>query len=84
MRVSRLPLRAGASFKPEHFAAISAAPEPRSAFSRSMPKIIWARVAPLIAQLGFLRENYARFPCMASGLNIGSRGGRWIARTLLG
>jgi uncharacterized protein (UPF0276 family) len=71
MRVSQLPLRAGASFKPEHFAAISAAPQPLGFFEVHAENYMGAGGAPH-AQLRFLREHYA-LSVHGVGLNIGSR-----------
>ncbi len=71
MRVSPLPLRAGASFKPEHFAAISAAPQPLGFFEVHAENYMGGGGAPH-AQLRFLREHYA-LSVHGIGLNIGSR-----------
>ena len=71
MRVSQLPLSAGASFKPEHFAAISAAPQPLGFFEVHAENYMGGGGTPH-AQLGFLRENYA-LSLHGIGLNIGSR-----------
>ncbi len=71
MRVSPLPLRAGASFKPEHFAAISAAPQPLGFFEVHAENYMGGGGAPH-AQLRFLREHYA-LSVHGVGLNIGSR-----------
>jgi len=71
MRVSQLPLRAGASFKPEHFAAISAAPQPLGFFEVHAENYMGAGGTPH-AQLRFLREHYA-LSVHGVGLNIGSR-----------
>src|SRR3984893_17027432 len=70
MRVSQLPLRAGASFKHEHFAAISAAPQPLGFFEVHAENYMGGGVTPH-AQLRFLREHYA-LSLHAVGLNIGS------------
>ena len=70
MRVSRLPLSAGAGFKPEHFAAISAAPQPIGFFEVHAENYMGAGGIPH-AQLRFLRENYA-LSLHGIGLNIGS------------
>jgi len=70
MRVSQLPLSAGASFKPEHFAAISAAPQPLGFFEVHAENYMGRGGTPH-AQLGFLRENYA-LSLHGVGLNIGS------------
>ncbi|MGH6800005.1 MAG: multinuclear nonheme iron-dependent oxidase, partial [Methylocella sp.] len=58
MRVSQLPLRVGASFKPEHFAAISAALQPLGFFEVHAENYMGGGGAPH-AQLRFLREHYA-------------------------
>src|ERR1700730_15751734 len=71
MRVSQLPLRAGASFKSEHFAAISAAPQPLGFFEVHAENYMGGGGAPH-AQLRFLREHYA-LSLHGVGLNIGSR-----------
>jgi uncharacterized protein len=71
MRVSRLPLSAGAGFKPEHFAAISAAPQPIGFFEVHAENYMGAGGIPH-AQLRFLRENYA-LSLHGIGLNIGAR-----------
>jgi uncharacterized protein (UPF0276 family) len=70
MPVSKLPLRAGAGFKPEHFAAISAEPQPMGFFEVHAENYMGAGGTPH-AQLGFLRENYA-LSVHGVGLNIGS------------
>jgi uncharacterized protein len=70
MRVSRLPLRAGASFKPEHFAAIAAAPQPLGFFEVHAENYMGAGGTPH-AQLNFLREHYA-LSVHGVGLSIGS------------
>jgi uncharacterized protein (UPF0276 family) len=70
MRVSQLPLSAGASFKPGHFAAISATPQPLGFFEVHAENYMGAGGVPH-AQLGFLRENYA-LSLHGVGLNIGS------------
>jgi uncharacterized protein (UPF0276 family) len=70
VRISQLPLSAGASFKPEHFAAISAAPQPLGFFEVHAENYMGAGGVPH-AQLGFLRENYA-LSLHGVGLNIGS------------
>ena len=71
MRVSQLPLSAGASFKPEHFAAISAAPQPLGFFEVHAENYMGGGGTPH-AQLRFLREHYA-LSVHGVGLNIGSR-----------
>jgi uncharacterized protein (UPF0276 family) len=70
MRVSQLPLSVGASFKPEHFAAISAAPQPLGFFEVHAENYMGAGGTPH-AQLRFLREHYA-LSVHGVGLNIGS------------
>src|SRR5437660_2546372 len=70
VRVSQLPLRAGASFKPEHFAAISAAPQPLGFFEVHAENYMGAG-GPAHAQLRFLREHYA-LSVHGVGLNFGS------------
>ncbi|HEX3497370.1 MAG TPA: DUF692 domain-containing protein [Methylocella sp.] len=71
MRFSRLPLSAGASFKPEHFAAISAAPQPLGFFDVHAENYMGGG-GTSHAQLRFLREHYA-LSVHGVGLNIGSR-----------
>lgn len=70
MRVSKLPLSAGAGFKPEHFAAISASPQPLGFFEVHAENYMGAGGLPH-AQLRFLRENYA-LSLHGVGLNIGA------------
>ena len=70
MHASRLPLSAGVGFKPEHFAAISASPQPLGFFEVHAENYMGAGGAPH-AQLGFLRENYA-LSVHGVGLNIGA------------
>jgi uncharacterized protein (UPF0276 family) len=70
MRVSQLPLCAGASFKPEHFAAISAAPQPLGFFEVHAENYMGGG-GTAHAQLRFLREHYA-LSVHGVGLNIGS------------
>ncbi|MGH6796696.1 MAG: MNIO family bufferin maturase [Methylocella sp.] len=70
MRLSQLPVRAGASFKPEHFAAISAAPQPLGFFEVHAENYMGAGGTPH-AQLRFLREHYA-LSMHGVGLNIGA------------
>jgi uncharacterized protein len=72
MQISRLPLRTGAGFKPEHFAAISAAPQLVSFFEVHAENYMGAGGVPH-AQLGFIRDNYA-LSLHGVGLNIGSSG----------
>jgi uncharacterized protein (UPF0276 family) len=71
MRVSPLPSSAGASFKPEHFAAISAAPQPLGFFEVHAENYMGGGGTPH-AQLRFLRKHYA-LSVHGVGLNIGSR-----------
>ena len=71
MRVSQLPLSAGASFKPEHFVAISAAPQPLGFFEIHAENYMGGGGTPH-AQLRFLREHYA-LSVHGVGLNIGAR-----------
>jgi uncharacterized protein len=71
MRDSQLPLRAGASFKPEHFAAIAATPQPLGFFEVHAENYMGGGGTPH-AQLKFLREHYA-LSVHGVGLNIGSR-----------
>jgi uncharacterized protein len=71
MRVSKLPLRAGAGFKPKHFAAIAAAPQPVGFFEIHAENYMGAGGTPH-AQLRFLRENHA-LSIHGVGLNLGSR-----------
>jgi uncharacterized protein len=70
MPISQLPLETGAGFKPEHFAAISTAPQPVSFFEIHAENYMGAGGAPH-AQLNFIRENYA-LSLHGVGLNIGS------------
>ena len=70
MQNSQFPLRAGAGFKPEHFAAISAAPQPISFFEVHAENYMGAGGAPH-AQLSFIRDNYT-LSLHGVGLNIGS------------
>jgi uncharacterized protein len=70
MPISQLPLGTGAGFKPEHFAAISAAPQPVSFFEVHAENYMGAGGAPH-AQLKFIRENYP-LSLHGVGLNIGS------------
>lgn len=69
MRASQLPLSAGAGFKPEHFEAISAAPQPAGFFEVHAENYMGAGGMPHV-QLSFLRENYA-LSLHGVGLNIG-------------
>lgn len=70
MPSGQLPLRAGAGFKPEHFAAISAARQPAGFFEVHAENYMGAGGAPH-AQLKFIRENYP-LSLHGVGLNIGS------------
>src|SRR5450631_91636 len=70
MRASELPKSAGAGFKPEHFAAISATLQPLGFFEVHAENYMGAGGIPH-AQLRFLRENYA-LSLHGIGLNIGS------------
>jgi uncharacterized protein len=70
VRVSNLPLKAGAGFKPEHFAAIAAAPQPVGFFEVHAENYMGAGGPPHV-HLRFLRENYA-LSIHGVGLNLGS------------
>jgi uncharacterized protein len=70
MRVSKLPLKAGAGFKPEHFAAIAAAPQPVGFFEVHAENYMGAGGPPHV-QLRFLRDNYA-LSIHGVGLSLGS------------
>ena len=70
MNASRLPLRAGAAFKPEHFAPINAAPQPIGFFEVHAENFMGAG-GPPHAQLGRIREDYA-LSVHGVGLSIGS------------
>jgi hypothetical protein len=70
MRVTKLPFRAGAGFKPEHFAAICAGPQPVGFFEIHAENYMGEGGAPH-AQLRFLREHYA-LSIHGVGLNLGS------------
>jgi uncharacterized protein (UPF0276 family) len=70
MRLSKLPPRAGAGFKPEHFAAIAGAPQPVAFFEVHAENYMGAGGIPH-AQLQFLRQNYA-LSIHGVGLNLGS------------
>ena len=72
MRVSQLPLSAGANFKPGHFATISAAPQPLGFFEVHAENYMGTGGTPHV-QLRFLRVNYA-LSLHGVGLNIGSTG----------
>ncbi|MDX3926339.1 MAG: DUF692 domain-containing protein [Shinella sp.] len=67
---STLPRRAGASFKPEHFADILAGPQPIGFFEIHAENYMGAG-GPPHAQLGRLREDYA-LSIHGVGLSIGS------------
>ena len=67
---SALPRRAGAGFKPEHFAAILAGPQPIGFFEVHAENYMGAG-GPPHAQLGKLREDYA-LSIHGVGLSIGS------------
>ena len=67
---SALPPRAGAGFKPEHFADILAAPQPAGFFEVHAENYMGAG-GPPHAQLGRLREDYA-LSIHGVGLSIGS------------
>ncbi|HXW70725.1 MAG TPA: DUF692 domain-containing protein [Methylocella sp.] len=70
MITSRLPASAGVGFKPHHFSAISAAPQPVGFFEIHAENYM-GKGGPAHAQLRFLRENYA-LSIHGVGLNIGS------------
>jgi len=70
MKASRLPLRAGAAFKPEHFAAIDAALPPIGFFEVHAENFMGAG-GPPHAQLGRIRESYP-LSVHGVGLSIGS------------
>jgi uncharacterized protein len=70
MPISQLPPGTGAGFKPEHFAAISAGPQPVSFFEVHAENYMGAGGAPH-AQLKFIRDNYP-LSLHGVGLNIGS------------
>lgn len=67
---SALPRRAGAGFKPEHFAAIIAEPQPIGFFEVHAENYMGAG-GPPHAQLGRLREDFA-LSIHGVGLSIGS------------
>ena len=67
---SALPRRAGAGFKPEHFAAIIAEPQPIGFFEIHAENYMGAG-GPPHAQLGRLREDFA-LSIHGVGLSIGS------------
>lgn len=70
MKASELPRRAGVGFKPEHFSAINAAPQPIGFFEVHAENYMGAG-GPPHAQLGRLREDYA-LSIHGVGLSIGS------------
>ncbi|HEX8044184.1 DUF692 domain-containing protein [Rhizobium sp.] len=70
MKPSELPRRAGVGFKPEHFAAINAAPQPIGFFEVHAENYMGAG-GPPHAQLGKLRQDYA-LSIHGVGLSIGS------------
>ncbi|HET6377774.1 MAG TPA: DUF692 domain-containing protein [Methylocella sp.] len=70
MRVIKLPFKAGAGFKPEHFTAICAGPQPAGFFEVHAENYMGEGGAPH-AQLRFLREHYA-LSIHGVGLNLGS------------
>ncbi|HTV32304.1 MAG TPA: DUF692 domain-containing protein [Methylocella sp.] len=68
MRLTDLPARAGAGFKPEHFAAISAGPQPVAFFEVHAENYMGEGGLPH-AHLRFLREHHA-LSLHGVGLNI--------------
>lgn len=70
MRISRLPASAGVGFKPEHFRAIAAAPQPLGFFEVHAENYMGAGGAPHV-QLATLRRDYA-LSIHGVGLSIGS------------
>ncbi|MQB45508.1 DUF692 domain-containing protein [Rhizobium sp. ICMP 5592] len=70
MKSSELPRRAGVGFKPEHFSAINAAPQPIGFFEVHAENYMGAG-GPPHAQLGRLRQDYA-LSIHGVGLSIGS------------
>jgi uncharacterized protein (UPF0276 family) len=70
MQISQLPLRAGTGLKPDHFAAISAAPQPVGFFEVHAENYMGAG-GPPHAQLKFIRDNYP-LSLHGVGLNIAS------------
>ncbi|NTG02349.1 DUF692 domain-containing protein [Agrobacterium rhizogenes] len=70
MKPSELPRRAGVGFKPEHFTAINAAPQPVGFFEVHAENYMGAG-GPPHAQLGRLRQDYA-LSIHGVGLSIGS------------
>ena len=71
MPLPELPPSAGAGFKPQHFAAISTAPQPAGFFEVHAENYMGAGGVPH-AQLRFLRENYP-LSLHGVGLNIGGQ-----------
>jgi hypothetical protein len=70
MKASQLPRRAGVGFKPEHFAAIDAEPQPIGFFEVHAENYMGAG-GPPHARLGRLRQDYA-LSIHGVGLSIGS------------
>lgn len=70
MKFSDLPRRAGVGFKPEHFPAINAEPQPIGFFEVHAENYMGAG-GPPHAQLGKLRQDYA-LSIHGVGLSIGS------------
>ena len=70
MHLTQLPASAGAGFKPEHFAAISASPQPIGFFEVHAENYMGDGGVPH-AHLRFLREHYA-LSLHGVGLNIGA------------
>jgi uncharacterized protein (UPF0276 family) len=70
MKPSELPRRAGIGFKPEHFSAIDAAPQPIGFFEVHAENYMGAG-GPPHAQLNKLRQDYA-LSIHGVGLSIGS------------
>jgi uncharacterized protein len=70
MKASQLPPRAGVGFKPEHFAAIDAEPQPVGFFEVHAENYMGAG-GPPHAQLGRLRQDYA-LSIHGVGLSIGT------------
>ncbi|WP_149738203.1 DUF692 domain-containing protein [Rhizobium sp. RU20A] len=71
MNIAALPARAGVSFKPEHFEAIAAAPQPVGFFEVHAENYMGAGGVPH-AQLARLRADYA-LSIHGVGLSIGGR-----------
>jgi hypothetical protein len=70
MKTSQLPRRAGVGFKPEHFTAIDAEPQPVGFFEVHAENYMGAG-GPPHARLGRLRQDYA-LSIHGVGLSIGS------------